>query len=346
MSRTMKAALMFGKGDLRIQEVPVPRPGPGEILARVEVALTCATDLKTLRRGGHVMIPQLPSPLGHEFAGVVEEVGEGVEDVSPGTRIVTANSAPCFRCQYCRSGRYNLCDHLEFLNGAYAEYIRIPSSIVRSNLHTLPDGVLPVQAALTEPLACVLNGFESSGIEEGQTVCVLGTGPIGLLFVALAARKGARVIAVGRNPMKLRKAKALGACVVLPLSEGEAAIRRYTPQGRGADVVIEAVGRTEMWELAIEIVKKGGLVNLFGGPPRGSRARIDAYSVHYGQKSIISIFHHTPHHVAAALGLLIQGVIRGEELITHRIPLNELPQAFEWMSRGEALKVAVEFPRS
>jgi L-iditol 2-dehydrogenase len=341
---SMKTALIWGARDLRIEEVQVPEPGPGEVLVRVKVALTCGTDLKTLKRGMHRMIPSLPSPFGHEFSGVVEKTGEGVQDFRPGQAVVAANSAPCGRCDYCKAGRANLCDELEFLNGAYAEFIRIPASIVRCNLHLLPDSLDPVQAALTEPLACVLHGIERSGIEMGQSVCVIGMGPIGLMFVTLAAQKGASVIAVGRNRSKLEKALKLGAAHQVEMGDLESLqsrIRRLTPGEKGPDVVIEAVGMPQVWEVALNLVKKGGLVNLFGGCARGTVARVDAHLLHYEEKSVISVFHHTPHFVATALRLLALGVVRAQDLVTHQFPLEDLPRAFELMEHGQAIKAAI-----
>jgi L-iditol 2-dehydrogenase len=342
----MKAALLYGADDLRIESIPVPELNPGEVLVRVKVALTCGTDVKTFHRGSHVMIPRLPAPFGHEFAGTVEEVTPGVEGFETGLPVVAANSAPCLRCDYCKAGRTNLCDHLYFLNGAYAEFIRVPAPIVRCNLHPLPGGMSPLQAALTEPLACVLHGLERSGIQMGQTACVMGLGPIGLMFVALASRKGATVVAVGRSPMKLRKALEMGAKASVPMDDLttlEGRIRDLTPGGRGPDVVIEAVGLPLVWEIAMGLVKKGGLVNLFGGCARGTVASIDAHRLHYEEKSVISVFHHTPHYVAMALRLLENRVIRGEDLVTHRLPLEGLPRAFQYMEEHEALKVAIEF---
>jgi L-iditol 2-dehydrogenase len=343
----MKSALLYGKEDLRIEEVAVPRPGPGEVLVRVRVALTCGTDLKTYRRGGHVMIPRLPSPFGHEFAGVIESTGDGVEGFRPGEPVVAANSAPCLRCEYCKAGRPNLCEDLAFLNGAYAEFIRVPASIVGCNLYRLSRGMEFALAALTEPLACVLHGLERCQVQMGQTVCVIGLGPIGLMFVALARHKGARVIAVGRSPMKLERAVTLGAFTSISMDavgELEQRVREHTPGGKGPDLVVEAVGLPQVWEMALSLVKKGGLVNLFGGCARGTIARVDAHRLHYEEKSIISVFHHTPHFVAMAVRLLEAGVLRVQDLVTHRLSLGDLPLAFHYMESQRAIKVAIEFP--
>jgi L-iditol 2-dehydrogenase len=349
MTTYMKAALLYGREDLRIEEVPVPELHPGEILIRVKTALTCGTDLKTYRRGYHVMIPKLPSPFGHEFAGTVAAWGEGVMWPDPGTPVAAANSAPCMHCEYCKSGRPNLCDHLEFLNGAYAQFVRVPAAIVRTNLHPLPTDMPAMQAALAEPLACVLHGLERSGVRMGQSVCVLGLGPIGLLFVALAAQKGAQVIAVGRSPVKLQKAKKLGAGAVVDMSglspkALREAVHSLSTGGRGADVVIEAVGLPNIWEAAPDLAKKGGLINLFGGCAQGAYAKIDAHRLHYEEKSIITVFHHTPRYVAMAVRLLAQKKIDAKDLVTHHLGLAELPLAFDLMMQQRAVKIAIDFP--
>lgn len=342
--RKMKAALFYGARDIRVEEVSVPAPGAGEVLVRVNTALTCGTDLKTFTRGAHPIIKEIPSLFGHEFAGVVEAAGRGVADFRPGTRVVAANSAPCGACFYCRRGRLNLCENLEFLNGAYAEYIRIPAAIVRRNLHVIPDGVSDTDAALSEPLACVIHGVERTGIEVDDTVCVIGAGPIGLMFVALARRIGARTIVIGRNRAKLERARELGAehvISILETADPEVAIRDLTEERRGVDVVIEAVGLPEIWERAMSIVRKGGTVNLFGGCERGTYVKVDTYKLHYHEMRILSVFHHTPAHMAQALSLIARREIPVDRLFTHEFALEDIHAAFAAMEDREALKIVV-----
>jgi len=341
--KTMLSALFYGARDLRLEEVPVPRPGRGEVLVRVARALTCATDLKTFQRGGHKMIPRLPSPFGHEFAGLVEEVGPGVSGIRPGAAVVAANSAPCNACDFCRIDRHNLCENLQFLNGAYSEFILVPEPIVRQNLYTIPEGVPFERMALLEPLACVAHGVERTGFRMDHVAAVIGAGPIGLMFVRLIKLVGAEVIVLGRTRWKLEAAKRLGADHVIDVSEEtrvEEAVRGLS-RGRGVDVVIEAVGFPEIWERAIAITRRGGKVNLFGGCEAGTAIRIDTHALHYDEKKILSVFHHTPRYVAAAYDLLVRGEIDESVLVTETRPLSELARAFEKMERREALKIAV-----
>jgi len=342
--KKMRAALFYGPRDIRVEEVAVPTLGDEEVLVRVKTALTCGTDLKIFTRGAHPIITEIPSLFGHEFAGVVEAVGRNVRGMRPGTRVVAANSAPCGTCFYCRKGRLNLCENLEFLNGAYAEYIRIPAAIVRRNLHVIPEGVSDSEAALSEPLACVIHGVERTGIEPGDTVAVIGAGPIGLMFVALARRIGARTIVIGRNREKLERASALGAEHVLSVNDvpdPELAIRDLTEERRGVDVVIEAVGLPEIWERAMSIVRKGGTVNLFGGCERGTYVKVDTYKLHYHEMRIISVFHHTPLHMRTALSMIAKREIPVELLFTHEFGLEEIHAAFAAMEDREALKIVV-----
>ena len=199
----MKAIQYYGPQDIRYEEVMVKPPEDGEVVVKVMAALTCGTDVKTFRRGHPVLIKEVPSGFGHEFAGIVEKVGRGVENVKPGDRVVAANSAPCGECFYCKREEYNLCENLNLLNGAYAEYITVPARIVKKNMLILPDDLSFERAAFCEPLANVVHGAERTGIKPGDTVGIIGIGPIGLMFARIAKLMGARVIVAGRNPMKL-----------------------------------------------------------------------------------------------------------------------------------------------
>jgi len=340
----MKAVVFYRPGDIRFEEVATPTPGPGEVLVRIGSALTCGTDLKTYRRGHPVMIKKTPALFGHEWAGIVEAVGEGVESVRGGDRVVGANSAPCHLCFPCRMGRVNLCEDLQFLNGAYAEYIRVPARIVRQNLLPLPEHLSFAEAALVEPLACSLHGIERSGVRLGETLCIFGAGPMGLLLTQLAKRQGVKVIMVGKGQFRLTKAAEAGADEILDAAQGErvlAEVRRLSPEGRGAAVTIEATGRPEVWEQAVEVTRKAGTVVLFGGCEPGTSFRVDTRRMHYEELMLIGVFHHTPRHIREALGLLEQGLVNTKILLTHQMALSSLPEAFELIARGEAIKVAL-----
>ncbi|HZX61400.1 MAG TPA: alcohol dehydrogenase catalytic domain-containing protein [Candidatus Methylomirabilis sp.] len=341
----MKAIVFYRPGDIRFEEVATPTPGPGEVVVRIGSALTCGTDLKTYRRGHPVMMKKTPALFGHEWAGTVEAVGEGVDHVRVGDRVVAANSAPCHRCFTCRMGRVNLCEHLEFLNGAYAEYIRVPARIVQQNLLPLPGQLGFAEAALVEPLACALLGIERSGVRLGQTLCLFGAGPMGLLLTQLAKRQGVTVIMVGKGRYRLDKAAEAGADEVLDAAQGDgvlAEVLRLSPEGRGADVTIEATGRPEVWEHAVEVTRKAGSVVLFGGCEPGTSFRVDTRRMHYEELTLLGAFHHTPRHIREALTLLAQGGINADLLLTHRMALRSLPEAFDLLQRGEAIKVALK----
>src|SRR5512144_57057 len=182
----MRAQVFHGPGDLRLEQIPVPEPEPGGVVVRVEAALTCGTDVKTLRRGHPVMIPHVPTVFGHELAGVVTAVGRGISAIREGDRIVAANSAPCGQCRLCLAGRPNLCEDLLFVNGAYGEHIALPPRLVATNVVRLGASLPAWRAAFTEPLACALLGIERGRVEKGMTVAVIGHGPLGCLLALVA----------------------------------------------------------------------------------------------------------------------------------------------------------------
>jgi L-iditol 2-dehydrogenase len=297
----VRALLYHGPGDLRVDEVPRPEPRPGDVLVQVEVALTDGTDAKAFRRGHPLLLETTPSPFGHEFCGV---------DVADGRRVVAANSAPCGECPPCGRGEETLCENLRpFLNGAYAEYVLVPERIAARNLLPVPPGLAPEVAAMTEPLACCLRGVERAELEPGQTVAVLGPGPIGLMLCAAAKDAGAHVVAVGGRAVRRELARDFGA------EPGD---------GRGADVVIEAVGTAEAWRDALGLVRPGGTVVFFGG----REVAVDTFRLHYEELTLRGAFHHTPRHVRAALAFLASGAHPWERLVTHRVGLEGVAGLF------------------
>ncbi len=338
MTVEMTAAVLYGKEDLRLERVAVPQAGPGELVVQVGAALTCGTDLKVYRRGYHAMMLNPPIPFGHELAGVVAEVGEGVTRFRKGDRVVALNSAPCDACFFCRNGQQNLCEDLLFNNGAYAEFIRIPARIVEKNTLIVPDGVPFEHAALTEPLACVVRGLEESGAHAGDTMVVIGAGPIGLMFMHVAELAGVKVIAVVKREDQIAAAKLFGAVNVVHIGTADdvvAATRALTPEGRGADVVIEAVASPGTWEWAVEMVRKGGVVNFFGGPPSGTKVQLDTNRLHYGDITLKASFHHTPATSRTAFGLVTSGRFKCAEYITGHGRLDEVPEIFARMMRRD-----------
>lgn len=330
----MLAAVLYGKEDLRLEEVPVPEPGAGEIVVRVAAALTCGTDLKVYRRGYHAMMLQPPIPFGHELAGTVAAVGPGVRNFELGDRVVSLNSAPCDICFFCTHGQQNLCEDLIFNNGAYAEYILIPERIVAKNTLRIPEHVAFEHAALTEPLACVVRGLEETAAQPGDTMIVVGAGPIGLMFMHVAELAGIDVIAVVKREDQVASARLFGARQVVRVSDERdivAAARALTPDGRGADSVIEAVATPMTWGWAVDMVRKGGTVNFFGGPPSGTRVALDTNRLHYGDITLKASFHHTPAACRAAFELVTSGRFKAAETITGRAKLSDVPELFQKM---------------
>jgi L-iditol 2-dehydrogenase len=312
---------------------------------RVDVALTCGTDLKVFRRGYHAKMLTPNRLFGHEVAGTVVEIGDGVTQFCEGDRVVPLNSAPCDECFFCRAGQQNLCDDLLFNNGAYAEFIRIPARIVAKNTLAIPRAVASEYAALTEPLACVMRGLEESGTRAGQTAIVLGAGPIGLLFIHAASLAGVRVIAVVKRRDQVVAAKELGAAEVVRISEVEDAVtaaRALTPEGRGADLVFEAVATPEAWQWAVQMARKGGCVNFFGGPPAGTSVSFDTNLIHYADLTLKASFHHTPATVRRAFDLLASGRFNCERFITGSASLEDVPSVFERMLVRPADGIAPE----
>ncbi len=295
----MKALIFHGPGDLRLEDVPKPEPcNEGDVLVEVEVALTDGTDAKALARGHPVLLGPPPSPFGHEFCGI---------DVATGQRVVAANSAPCGACAPCSRRQETLCENLlPLLNGAYGEFLVIPARIARTNLLRVPPTMPSEVAALVEPLACCLHGVEQAGVRAGDSVAVLGLGPIGLMLCACIADAGGRPIGVGGRPERRALAPAFGAEI---------------GDGRGADTAIEAAGTENAWLRALELVRPGGTVLAFGGLPAGMRVPVDAFRIHYEEVTLRGAFHHAPRHVRAALVFLASSAYPFERLVTHRVGL-------------------------
>ena len=340
----MMAAVLYGKEHLQVEPVAVPIIGSGDILVRVKVALTCGTDVKVFRRGYHARMIVPPAVFGHELAGDVVAVGEGVTAFSIGSRVVAANSAPCEQCFFCRRGLQNLCEDLLFNNGAYAEYIRIPARIVERNTYLIPRHVGYQDAALVEPLACVVRGLEETAARPGDTIAIIGLGPIGLMFVKLAKLYGCRVVAVGRRRTQLDRAAALGAddlMVGTDESNPVQAVRDLT-HGRGVDAAVEAVGKPQTWQWAVNMVRRGGTVNFFGGCPNDTRVALDTALLHYSEITCKATFHHTPASIRKALDLVCAGHITASFFVNREEPLANLLEVMRHlMSHNGHMKTAI-----
>lgn len=338
----MRSMMFLGPGRLELREVPVPQPGPGEILVRVRAATTCGTDVKTFRRGHPKVIP--PTPFGHEFAGDVAEAGAGVTRFQRGMRVVAHNTAPCNSCYYCKHGQENLCDNLIYNFGTFGEYLIVPEPIARLNAFEIPDHLSYSQASILEPLVSVVHAHRLIRIQPGEVVAIIGAGgPIGLMHLQMALRSGAsKVFAVDLSENRLAAAKALGATALIqpPREDPVEAIRQLTG-GRGVDVSIESAGAVEAWETALRVVRKGGRVNWFGGLKAGANLELDTQWVHYGELTLLGTYHGTPLDVLHAFELIASGVIDTRSLVSREMPLERLEEAFDLMSAGKVIKVAI-----
>ena len=361
----MKAAILHGKENIQIEELAPPALKPGEVRIRIEAALTCGTDLKVFKRGYHARMIVPPAVFGHELAGVISEVADGragsplpaahpeandgahavtrPPEWKTGDRVVVANSAPCGACFHCRAGQENLCEDLLFLNGAYAESIAVPARLVQKNLLHLQPETPFRDAALVEPLACVVQGVQDAQLRAGQNVLVIGAGPIGLMFVALAKNLGCHVAVAGRRAARLAAARRLGADEIIDIGDGSGLVARVRAATRTHfDAVIEAVGQPAVWEAAVHLGRKGGVVNFFGGCPAGAGITLDTTLIHYSNLTLLASFHHTPRTIRQALAFIEAGVIRSAEFVDGDCPLTRLPELFQSMAAGNhAIKTLI-----
>ncbi len=340
----MLAALLYGQEDLRLEQVADPTPAVGEVVIQVGAATTCGTDLKVWRRGGHAKMLKPPTLFGHEAAGEVVAVGEGVTNWKIGDRVVANNSAPCMKCFFCQRQEYSLCPNLTWNNGTFAQYLKIPAPIVQHNLLSVPDDLSYELAAMTEPLACVLHGVARSNVKAGDRVVLLGDGAIGLMFVAkLAHDHEVSVVVFGGNEQRLEIASKLGAVKTFnyrQIPDIPSTVKELTDLG--ADIVIEATGVPSVWESAIACARPGATVNLFGGCPKNTAISVSTEQLHYSELTLKGVFHNTPHFVREALSLIASRKIPFELLISEQRPLKDLEQVFVDMKERKVIKVAMK----
>ena len=338
----MLAALLYGREDLRLENIAVPSPSAGEVVIEIAAATTCGTDLKVWRRGGHAKMLKPPTRFGHEAAGKIVALGEGVPDWQVGDRVVANNSAPCMNCFFCQHQEYSLCPNLTWNNGTFAQYLCIPAPIVKHNLLPIPADLAAELASMTEPLACVLHGIARSNFTPDSRVVVIGDGAIGLMFVAVMASQCQSVWLFGGNDRRLAVGEQLGATRIWNYHQSDipSTVKDLT-QGWGADIIIEATGVPSVWETAIACGRPGATINLFGGCPKDTTIGVNTDRLHYSELTLKGVFHNTPQHVRAALALLASKQIPFELLISDRRPLTDLAQTFEDMKNREVIKVAM-----
>lgn len=329
----MKGFVQVAVGRFEERDLPVPRPGPGEVVLRVRAALTCGTDVKLLARG-HPRIA-LPVTMGHEACGEIVEVGEGVTAFRPGDRVVPGVSGPCGACDDCRLDRSNLCaaGHADRTWGAFADFLRVPAGVVRANLHRPPADLADEVAAFLDPLASVLHGWNRLGLPAPRTLLVYGAGALGLLWAATARARGVEAIVAGRRAPRLEMARRFGAGVI--------DLESAAVEGVAADAAVDCTGDPRVWERLASLVRGGGRVLLFGGCAPGASVTYDAARLHYAEISLIGSFHSTPEEARGAMALLASGEIDPRPLITQTGSLSDLPRFLDAQAAGEGIRFAV-----
>ncbi|GAA1004666.1 MULTISPECIES: zinc-dependent dehydrogenase [Nocardiopsidaceae] len=345
----MLVARFYAPGDIRLEQAPEPTAGPGQLKIAVVNCSTCGTDVKISRHGHHHIRP--PRVIGHEIAGRIVEVGEGVSGWAEGDRVQVIAAIPCGTCVECADGRFTVCSNQESMgyhyDGGFAEYMIIPESVLAvDGVNRVPENIDLAEASVAEPLACVLNGQEIAGVGEGDTVVVMGAGPIGCLHVRLARAKGAaKVYLVDINRGRLD----MSANIVQPdatiCGEEVDAVETVLELtgGRGADVVITAAASGRAQEDALRMVSRSGRISFFGGLPKDAPIiQLDSNLVHYREISIFGANGSSPEHNRRALELIASGAVPVADLITERMALSDVHKAIETVASGTAIKVTIQ----
>jgi L-iditol 2-dehydrogenase len=326
----MHGLILEAPGNIQYKELPIPEPGPGEILLKVKAATTCGTDLKAFLRG-HPQIP-MPGVFGHEYSGIVAAVGEGAP-FAIGDAVMGVHSAPCQTCYWCYRGQENLCESIMATKvlGSYAEYLLIPERIARLNVFPKPAGLSFEQASLLEPLSCVAQGIENLKPDADDRVLIIGPGAIGLMFVAALKHIGVHDVTLsGRNKERLEVGQKLGAKSIY---NGDLEQLRDS-----FDIVIECTGSVEIWERSLDYAIRGGTVMLFGGCPAGTKACFDTRRLHYDQINLISPFHFGTSAVRLARRWLMEPTMDLSPLLSDERSLADATSVFEDLRNGKGLK--------
>ncbi len=344
----MKAVVYYAPGDIRIEEVPAPTCGADEALVKIDACAVCGTDLKSYNHGN----PRIKAPLtmGHEFTGLVTEIGpDAPGDLAVGDRVVMATSVSCGECYYCKRGWPNICQSVAPMGftyaGGMAEYLTIPGQALRGgHAVKVPQGVKPEHAALGEPLSCAVNSLGNCNIAPGDTVVVLGAGPMGLMNVCVARGLGAgKIILSEISPERLAQAEGFGVDVLVdPAKDDLAEVVKDATGGLGADIAIVAAPAAAPQATAPELVRKRGTVCLFASLPAGGEMlSMNSRLIHYGELRVVGTSDSTPAHVATAVELIAAGKIPADKLVTHVLGLDGIFEAYELMKSGKSLRVVL-----
>ncbi len=337
----MKQVILVEPGRIEIRNVPVPVPSDGEVIVKINTALTCGTDLKAYIRG-HELIA-MPGPLGHEYSGTVAKIGRGVAGFKEGDEIMGVHSAPCNECRYCKKGLYNLCEVLikKKALGAFSEYLVLPPGVVQQNLFHKPDNLSFNEAALVEPLSCVIHPYSKLRLDEIGNALVIGAGPIGLLHLAYLKIRGVTVIVSDFFDNRLSIAKTMGADMVTIPKYINQSLEEVT-DAMGVDIVIDCAGQLKVWESAVNYVRRGGTVVLFGGCPTGTQVTYDSDRLHYDELTVLGSFHYLPEDVNNAYHILTEGKVDLSMLISGEYLLQDVEKVFTLLEEGKGIKYALK----
>ncbi|PLX86198.1 MAG: zinc-binding alcohol dehydrogenase [Desulfuromonas sp.] len=343
----MKAAVVHGKGDIRVEEYPTPSAGPGEMVVKIKASGICATDIKTLL--GQGLPKHLPTILGHEVVGEIHELGAGVTGFATGERVAVYPIAVCGECHFCKKGRHNLCES-EFglghgIEGGFAEYVRLPKEIVKiGGVVKMPESLSFEKAVMAEPMSCGLAALRANRVEKGDTVLIVGAGPMGLIHLKWCKSVGARVIMADLLDRRLEVAKQMGAdlCINSSTANLKDELKKATG-GNGAEVVITSLGIPAVIEESLGLVRKGGTINIFGGPPAGQPITIDPRWLHYEEIVLTGSFAATPDDFRKTVEMIASGEIEVEDLISDRFSLDSMLDAVERAKNQEMVRGVVLF---
>lgn len=336
----MQAAVYIPEQGIETQELPIPQIGPGEILLKVKACGICGTDVLKVNRA----LPKKKTVLGHELAGVVEEVGSGVSGWKTGDRLVVAHHVPCGTCHYCRHGNHSMCRHFKQTNldpGGFAEYLRIPAEHVTNTTFPIPQDFSDEEALFTEPLSCCVRNIRRAHLLPGDFVVVVGMGSIGLMTLQLLKNIPTQVLALDLKPERLELAKKLGADEVVDGRDPKikARIAELT-ESRGADLVVFTAGGAPMFQQAFDWVREGGALNLFASLS-GELVPTSIDQLYHREITVFSSYSPSPEDLKTAHELLTQKKVLVKDLITHHLPLDEIAQGIELMNQQRALKVII-----
>ncbi|MEN8263408.1 MAG: zinc-binding dehydrogenase [Nitrospirota bacterium] len=343
----MQQIILTEPGSIESRDIPVPEPSEGEVVIKVNTALTCGTDLKAFMRG-HKLI-SMPGPFGHEYSGEISGTGKGVENFREGDQVMGVHSAPCMECRYCKKELYNLCEVImeKKALGAFSEYLLLPSNVVRHNLFHKPGNIGFAQAALLEPLSCVVHPYSNLNTSNIKSAFIAGAGPIGLMHLACLKREGITVIVSDISEERLAIAGKMGADFIFKDARPDSGITpahiiNNATDGMGVDLSVECTGLKSVWKTSATYVRRGGTVILFGGCPAGTRVSYDTHRLHYDELTIMGSFHYSPLDVRTAYRMLSEKEVDLSELISGEFAMKDIEKAFMLLKDGKGIKYALK----